>query len=412
MGFLDKVDVEEKACNTVQNAFKMHEPTKKMVVDRFWPYHDKVRESSIAKTIELDSCYKYDNIMSAYAYARDYGMEVTLKFDGMSPYMLMVNTEIKNGFFGLSAKTTEDDGLTRISPEFLDTVLENAFKNLSHEELRRARVEANKQSLPEYFTFSKEIVENCELAPVKEAKNTHGAGFTIVPNNGKFEDSVNICLYEKSYGTEYRLADITAKAGDQDLVSVTLYPDIADFSPEFLKTVLEETIRSTDEKLLTENLHKANQESITDLRYAPKLLENASTISPDHAKRIDKYLFTSGTDIAREFGDKRTLAVCHGRLSIVQLKNLDNTDVLKDSQGNLIVYDTVEDAVQAAAVMTSYTNMNRDVQDKLAHMSHSFGAAQDVNNVTELADMISQGLSENKDFIDGLDDLKETELTR
>lgn len=54
MGFLDKVDIEEKACNTVQNAFKMHEPTKKMVVDRFWPYHDKVRESSIAKTIELD----------------------------------------------------------------------------------------------------------------------------------------------------------------------------------------------------------------------------------------------------------------------------------------------------------------------------------------------------------------------
>ena len=28
-------------------------------------------------------------------------------------------------------------------------------------------------------------MENCELAPVKEAKNTHGAGFTIVPNNGK-----------------------------------------------------------------------------------------------------------------------------------------------------------------------------------------------------------------------------------
>lgn len=158
---------------------------RKWLLTGFWPYHDKVRESSIAKTIELDSCYKYDNVMSAYAYARDYGMEVTLKFDGMSPYMLMVNTEIKNGFFGLSAKTTEDDGLTRISPEFLDTVLENAFKDLSHEELRRARVDANKQSLPEYFTFSKEIVENCELAPVKEAKNTHGAGFTIVPNNGK-----------------------------------------------------------------------------------------------------------------------------------------------------------------------------------------------------------------------------------
>lgn len=34
MGFLDKVDIEEKACDTVQNAFKMHEPTKKMVVDR------------------------------------------------------------------------------------------------------------------------------------------------------------------------------------------------------------------------------------------------------------------------------------------------------------------------------------------------------------------------------------------
>ena len=224
------------------------------------------------------------------------------------------------------------------------------------------------------------------------------------------EDSVNICLYEKSYGTEYRLADITAKAGDQDLVSVTLYPDIADFSPEFLKTVLEETIRSTDEQLLTENLRKANQESITDLRYAPKLLENARTVSPDHAKRIDKYLFTSGTDIAREFGDKRTLAICLGRLSIVQLKNLDNTDVLKDSQGNLIVYDSVEDAAQAAAVMTSYKNMNRDVQDKLAHMSHSFGAAQDVNNLTELADMISQGLSENKDFVDGLDDLTNYEL--
>lgn len=217
---------------------------------------------------------------------------------------------------------------------------------------------------------------------------------------------------------------------------MTLYPDIADFSPEFLKTALEETIRSTDEQLLTENLRKANQESITDLRYAPKLLENASTVSPDHAKRIDKYLFTSGTDIAREFGDKRTLAICLGRLSIVQLKNLDNTDVLKDSQGNIVVYDSVEDAAQAAAVMTSYKNMNREVQDKLAHMSHSFGAAQDVNNLTELADMISQGLSKNKDFVDGLayglddliehvenakfgldlsnglNDLKEEELTR
>ena len=105
---------------------------------------------------------------------------------------------------------------------------------------------------------------------------------------------------------------------------------------------------------------------------------------------------------AREFGDKRTLAICLGRLSIVQLKKLDNTDVLKDSQGNIIVYDSVEDAAQAAVVMTSYKNMNREVQDKLAHMSHSFGAVQDVNNLTELADMISQGLSKNKDFVDGL----------
>ena len=163
---------------------------------------------------------------------------------------------------------------------------------------------------------------------------------------------------------------------------------------------------------MTENLRKVNQESITDLRYAPNLLEHASTVSPELAKRIDRELFIQDSDIEFEYGDKRTLAICHGRLSIVPLKNLDNTDVLKDSQGNIIVYDTVEDAAQAAAVMTSYKNMNRDVQDKLATMYHSFGAAQDVDNLTELADMISQGLSENKDFIDGLDDLKEEELTR
>ena len=208
------------------------------------------------------------------------------------------------------------------------------------------------------------------------------------------------------------MADITAKKGNQALVDVQLYPNIADFSPEYLKTALEETIRSTDEKLLTENLRKANQESITDLRYAPKLLEKASTVNPELAKRIDRELFISESDIAFEYDDTRTLAICHGRLSIVQLKNLDNTDVLKDSQGNLIVYGTVEDAAQAAAVMTSYKNMNRELQDKLATMSHSFGAAQDVNNLTELADMISQGLDEDKDFIDSLDDLKETELRR
>lgn len=59
--------------------------------------------------------------------------------------------------------------------------------------------------------------------------------------------------------------------------------------------------------------------------------------------------------------------------------------------------------------MAEHCQMMSDVQDKLAHMSHSFGAAQDVNNLTELADMISQGLSKNKNVIDGvtygLDDL-------
>ena len=292
-----------------------------------------------------------------------------------------------------------------MNPGFLNVVdAKENYKRLVEENKK-----AHKEYLTQYGKFFYDMRDKFELignykidvpltygAPtVSMSKRLSG----LVTGN---EDSVNICLYEKSYGTEYRLADITAKAGDQDLVSVTLYPDIADFSPEFLKTVLEETICSTDEKLLTENLRKANQESITDLRYAPKLLENASTVSPDHAKRIDKYLFTSGTDIAREFCDKRTLAICLGRLSIVQLKNLDNTDVLKDSQGNIIVYDSVEDAAQAAVVMTSYKNMNREVQDKLAHMSHSFGAVQDVNNLTELADMISQGLSKNKDFVDGL----------
>ena len=48
------------------------------------------------------------------------------------------------------------------------------------------------------------------------------------------QKSVNIFLYEKLYGTGYRLADI--KVDDPDKVSVQLYPDIADFSPEYLKT--------------------------------------------------------------------------------------------------------------------------------------------------------------------------------
>lgn len=181
-------EAEEKACQTVRKAFDMHEPTKKMVIDRFWPYYDKVRESMLAEVIELDSGYEYDQGMCAYAYARDYGMEVTLQFDGISPYMLMLNMEIKNGFFGLSVKTTPDDGLTRISPEFLDTVLEIALSKYSEDEYlddekKRLRIEANKQSLPEYFTFSKEIVENCQLVSVNDAKQSNG--FTIVPNNGK-----------------------------------------------------------------------------------------------------------------------------------------------------------------------------------------------------------------------------------
>lgn len=302
-----------------------------------------------------------------------------------------------------------------MNPGFLNVVDAKENQNRLVEENKKA----HKEYLTEYGKFFYDMRDKLETigsykidVPVTYGATTSSLSKRISGLVSGYDDSVYIALYEKSYGTEYRLADITAKTGGQDLVSVDLYPDIADFSPEFLKTVLEETIRSTDETFLTENLRKANQESITDLRYAPKLLENASTISPELAKRIDRNLFVSESDVALEYGDKRTLAVCQGRLSIVQLKNLDNTDVLKDSQGNLIVYDTVEDAVQAAAVMTSYKNMNRDVQDKLAHMSHSFGAAQDVNNVTELADMISQGLSENKDFIDGLDDLKETELTR
>lgn len=142
----------------------------------------------IGDVIELDSCYQYDHVMCAYAYARDYGMEVTLQFDGISPYMDMVNMEIRNGFFGKSSKTTQFDGLTRISPEFLDTVLETALAKYSEDdhsedEKKRLRIEANKRSLPEHFTFSKEIVENCQLVPVNDAKQ--GAGFTIVPNNGK-----------------------------------------------------------------------------------------------------------------------------------------------------------------------------------------------------------------------------------
>lgn len=257
-----------------------------------------------------------------------------------------------------------------MNPGFLNVVdAKENYKRLVEENKK-----AHKEYLTQYGKFFYDMRDKFELignykidvpltygAPtVSMSKRLSG----LVTGN---EDSVNICLYEKSYGTEYRLADI--KVDDPDKVSVQLYPDIADFSPEYLKTALEETIRSTDEKFLTEHLRKANQESITDLRYAPKMLENASTISPELAKRIDRDLFVFDSDVAYEFGDKRTLAVCHGRLSIVQLKNLDNTDVLKDSQGNLIVYDTVEDAVQAAAVMTSYKNMNRDVQDKLVKIN-------------------------------------------
>lgn len=300
-----------------------------------------------------------------------------------------------------------------MNPGFLNVVDAKENQNSIVEDNKTA----HKEYLTEYGKFFYDMRDKLEMIGGYKIDVPFTYGTTTLSQSNRLsgivgcdQKSVNIFLYETSYGTGYRLADI--KVDDSDNVSIQLYPNIADFSPEYLKTALEETIRSTDEKFLTEHLRKANQESITDLRYAPKMLENASTISPELAKRIDRDLFVSDSDVAYEFGDKRTLAVCHGRLSIVQLKNLDNTDVLKDSQGNLIVYDTVEDAVQAAAVMTSYKNMNRDVQDKLAHMSHSFGAAQDVNNVTELADMISQGLSENKDFIDGLDDLKETELTR
>ena len=46
-------EAEEKACQTVQKAFDMHEPTKKMVIDRFWPYYDKVRESMIGEVVRF-----------------------------------------------------------------------------------------------------------------------------------------------------------------------------------------------------------------------------------------------------------------------------------------------------------------------------------------------------------------------
>lgn len=135
-----------------------------------------------------------------------------------------------------------------MNPGFLNVVDAKENQNSIVEDNKTA----HKEYLTEYGKFFYDMRDKLEMIGGYKIDVPFTYGTTTLSQSNRLsgivgcdQKSVNIFLYETSYGTGYRLADI--KVDDSDNVSIQLYPNIADFSPEYLKTALEETIRSTDE---------------------------------------------------------------------------------------------------------------------------------------------------------------------
>lgn len=220
----------------------------------------------------------------------------------------------------------------------------------------------------------------------------HGSSKTDTVLTGSVSsegNSINIYLFETEGFTDYHLANIMVNKNTSE-VSVKVFPHIADFSPEYLKTALEETILSTDDSFLKDKLQEANQKSISEYRYSTQCLEHCAVVNPENIS---------------EHKDKVTLIINKGRLDIAPVNTINITDNIKTSDGNLIVYNDIESATIAANAITSYKNLSRNIHKQLIQLNTSPGLLEDATSLTDVADRINQGLVDLKELESSLEDL-------
>lgn len=143
------------------------------------------------------------------------------------------------------------------------------------------------------------------------------------------DDLINIELSTKIKDTYYTLATMSINTNEPDLDSMTMYNHIADFSPKYLQVTLDDMIRSKKPYELRNALHEANQTSITEFHYSPTLIENSYTMSEHGLRETGRERFAVG--------------IKNGRMVMQPYDEFDNVDYLKNSNGEIIVFNDLDD---------------------------------------------------------------------
>lgn len=207
------------------------------------------------------------------------------------------------------------------------------------------------------------------------------------------DDLINIELSTKIKDTYYTLATMSINTNEPDLDSMTMYNHIADFSPKYLQVTLDDMIRSKKPYELRNALHEANQTSITEFHYSPTLIENSYTMSEHGLRETGRERFTVG--------------IKNGRMVMQPYDEFDNVDYLKNSNGEIIVFNDLDDAVTAAVTVAPYADLMRQLQTCNVEKPDDVIT---VKSLTDVGDMISQCLEVDHEFSNALSDLNEDNL--
>ena len=173
--------------------------------------------------------------------------------------------------------------------------------------------------------------------------------------------------------------------------------DLYKFSPEFLKTAISQVLQSYTKEEKAEMFREANLKSLPDtFTYDISMVEHCQMMSLNEIRDTMDYS-TSGYVIYLNGGKFDILHAHEFRCWA------SDCEVLKNSNDKIVVFDSERAAQDVLNVMVS----GEYIRPRHIEMTPIPLTTQTCKSFTDVADKITQGLADSKDFKKGLDDLND-----
>jgi hypothetical protein len=186
MEFLDKVDIEEKACNTVHKDYEelVHE-----ALVRLWPERHRFNVSGKHPMVQ----FQWSEFKHVPSDVTDLGavhqFTSSLKFaDKIMDFELrdefsetpLLHIHAKPSLFGKKYDFKFSDNILNYSPEYLDVALSQLSEEKPEEILNLRYYQANIDSQPDTFRFSKEMTEHVKLVDLNDLNTLNQSEYSII----------------------------------------------------------------------------------------------------------------------------------------------------------------------------------------------------------------------------------------